>query len=328
MTPIRTARRAALALLVLTLAWLPLTASACQLDTPSQIVSFGSQASLNAGISSQSARAVPNAGISCPGSAIGLLTGNFYIRATISSANAMRLRHSSGDTIAYAAYPSDSSQTPITPGTTYDYYQSGVLQLGSGGVSVPMSYRMPATTGNLSAGTYTDTLTVAWSWRVCPLIGAAGLCIGIPRQGTATSTINLTLTISPDCLIQAPDVDFGSAPLVAGFQPITQTISVRCTKGQSYSVGIGDGLHAAGSQRRMAAGGDYLAYQIYQGVNSPNRWGNSGGARRASTSAEINPGVGTGITAQGFTYRAEILPNQTTPPPGAYSDTLVVDIAF
>ncbi|WP_110685156.1 Csu type fimbrial protein [Salinicola aestuarinus] len=321
--------RAGLLLLALVLGFLPRPSSACQLDTPSQLISFGTQSSLAAGVSAQSARAVPNAGISCPATALTVLPGGFFINATVSSANDLRLRHASGDSIAYAAYPSDNPQAPaLTPGAPFNYYNSGFLQTGSGWVNVPMTFRVPAAAGNLSAGTYTDTLTIVWRWSVCREIGLGGLCLGAPRTGNATSVINLTLTIAPDCIVQAPDVDFGSAPLISGFEPVTQTLLVRCTKGQSFSVGIDNGQHAAGGQRRMAAGGDYLAYEIFQGPASTTRWGNSGGARRASTSAETNPGAGTGITAQGFIYRAEILTDQATPPPGAYSDTLVVDIAF
>jgi spore coat protein U-like protein len=40
------------------------------------------------------------------------------------------------------------------------------------------------------------------------------------------------------------------------------------------------------------------------------------------------PGPANGVTAQLFGYRARIYTDQTTPPTGIYTDTIVIDIVF
>lgn len=307
-------------------------AIACSVVAPTPTASFGTLSSLAVGTESQQIPALPSAGLRCPGSVLGLIVTGDRVNATLSSTNNGRLRNSAGDTIGYSIYADSANQASLALGTTYNYYNSYILGLlgllGGRAADMPMYFRIrPGTATNVSAGTYTDTLTVRWNWSICTGIGIANICLG-RTTGTGTSVISLSLTISPDCVINAPNLDFGSAPLISGFDPVTQTLSVRCTKGQSYSVGIGNGMHASGTQRRLEAGGNYLLYELYQGPSSQMRWGSQGSARRASGQADLQPGNYDGLTWQGFTYRAEILPNQSTPPPAIYTDTLVVDVAF
>lgn len=305
---------------------------ACSVNAPTPAASFGSLSSLGVGTMTQQTQALPSAGLRCPGSVLGLIVTGDRVNATLSSVNGGRLRNETGDTIGYSIFADAAVQAPLTLGTAYNYYNSyilGLLGLLSGqAADIPMYFRtQPGTAANVSAGTYTDTLTVQWNWSVCTGIGIANICLG-RNSGNGTSVISLSLTVSPDCAINSPNLDFGSAPLIEGFDPVTQTISIRCTKGSNYTVGISDGLHASGSQRRLEAGGNYLSYEIYQGVSSQTRWGQSGSARRSSGQADIQPGNYDGLSWQGFTYRAEILPDQPTPPPATYTDTLVVDVAF
>lgn len=84
-------------------------------------------------------------------------------------------------------------------------------------------------------------------------------------------TVELEVT-PPDCMITAPDIDFGSSPLVAGFEPVSQVISLTCTKNSSFSIGLNDGLNASGGQRRMISSGHYLEYEIYKS-STMERWG-------------------------------------------------------
>ncbi|OLO04930.1 Csu type fimbrial protein [Salinicola socius] len=305
---------------------------ACSVNAPTPTASFGSLSSLGVGTMTQQTQALPSAGLRCPGSVLGLIVSGDRVNATLSSVNGGRLRNEAGDTIGYSIFADAAGQAPLTLGTAYNYYNSyilGLLGLLSGqAADIPMYFRtQPGTAANVSAGTYTDTLTVRWNWSICTGIGIGSLCLG-RNSGNGTSVISLSLTVSPDCAINAPNLDFGSAPLIQGFDPVTQTISIRCTKGANYTVGISDGMHASGGQRRLEAGGNYLRYELYQGVSSQARWGNQGSARRGSGQADIQPGNYDGLSWQGFTYRAEILPNQATPPPATYTDTLVVDVAF
>ena len=92
-------------------------------------------------------------------------------------------------------------------------------------------------------------------------------------------------------------------------------------------IGVDDGQNFS-STRRMKFGSDYIAYEIYFPQGSNSRWGHTGPERRSSAQATVNAGVYTGTTSQLFTYQAEVLSGQSTPPPGTYTDTLIVDVQF
>ena len=132
-----------------------------------------------------------------------------------------------------------------------------------------------------------------------------------------------------DCTISAVNIAFGSAPVVSAFSTVSQTASVACTKGSAYTVGFSDGLHplSTGGRRRMISGSNYLAYDIFKRAGT-TRWGSVGAARRASSTAEVNPGNGLGTGSQIFNYNARIYTDQTTPPAGTYTDSVVLDVVF
>ncbi|RAW08682.1 protein CsuE [Halomonas elongata] len=308
------------------------SALACDVVAPNPLASFGVASSLTVAGSAQQTSAQPNAGVECSAPILSVL-GSDYVNATITSANGGQLQVATGDTIDYDISADPGGEVPLTLGTTYDYYNATLLDLlgllgSSDPIELPMYFRtLPGSADNIAAGLYIDTLTVNWNWSVCEGIGIGGLCLG-RDNGSGTSTVTLQLEVLPDCVIDAPDLDFGSAPLVAGFSPVTRTLSVRCTKGQAYSVGLSDGQHAASGQRRMASSGEFLRYELYKGASGLSRWGRQGAERRDSTQADNAPGNHDGVTAQGFIYRGIIDDAQSTPPAGVYTDTVVVDIEF
>ncbi|WP_249040662.1 Csu type fimbrial protein [Paraburkholderia megapolitana] len=77
----------------------------------------------------------------------------------------------------------------------------------------------------------------------------------------------LTLIVTNDCAIAARDISFGAAQDPASFSPVTGGIGVTCTKGLTYTVGIGTGsFPAANGRRQMASSGDgRLQYDIFDG---------------------------------------------------------------
>ena len=100
----------------------------------------------------------------------------------------------------------------------------------------------------------------------------------------ARRTLTVNLTVSNDCTITAPNIAFGSAPVISAFTPVTgQTINLACTKGSAYTVGLSDGQNpvSVGGRRRMISGSNYLAYDIFKSAGT-TRWGSVGAARRAS----------------------------------------------
>lgn len=302
----------------------------CSLSASSPIANFGNISSFAIAESAQQTSAQPGAGVSCDGSLLGLIVIGDEVNATVSSSNGGGMVSSGGDRIGYDIFADAARQEQLQLGTAYNYYNNYLLGLlgilGGTAADMPMYFRTrPDTVGNIAAGTYSDTLTISWNWRVCSGIGILGVCIG-RDTGSGISMVTLALEVTPDCAINAPDLDFGSAPLVGSFSPTTRTITIRCTKGESYSVGLSDGGNAQGVQRRMQAGGNYLTYELYKGAGGNQRWGSQGAERRPSSGAEVNPGAADGMNEQGFVVRGEVDPNQPTPPAGTYTDMVVVDV--
>ncbi|NLC22903.1 MAG: spore coat U domain-containing protein [Oxalobacter sp.] len=300
-------------ILVIVFLFLPgaLHAAACQASTASSSAFYGQVTSITIS-NSQQKTSVTNAGLICGGSLLTALGTDGYIRALISTTNNSTLVNANGDAIPYQIFVDSGYTFQITPGTPINYFNSSLLNLlgliGSNNAPLPMYFRTTTGTLNLSKGTYTGTITIQWNWSVC-------------------QSINLSLDVTNDCVISAPDINFGSAPLVNAFSSVTQTINAQCTKGTVYTIGLSDGNNALSGQRRLANGSQYLSYEIYQGSSGNTRWGSGSGQTRSSAAADVNPGSGTGTTSQGFVYTAKILPG-TTPPAGTYTDTIIINMGF
>ncbi|WP_448089803.1 Csu type fimbrial protein [Pseudomonas azerbaijanoccidentalis] len=294
-------------------------------------VAFGSISSIAVRTSSQASSTL-NGGLSCTGSLLSLLTSNDHFYATVTSSKT-GLVGPTGDVIGYTLYANNSTSYPITRGVQFDFARNGIIDaLGLLGSVVPKTvplYLRTTLGSNVAAGVYSETLSIFWSWDYCSGIGIGSICVGRDIS-SGTTTLTVTLTVANDCTITAPNIAFGSAPVVSAFTPVTgQTVNLACTKGSAYTVGLGDGQNAVsvGGRRRMVSGGNYLAYDIFKSAGT-TRWGSVGSARRASTDAEVNPGNGLGTGSQVFNYNARVYTDQATPPAGTYLDSVVLDVGF
>ncbi|WP_313645902.1 spore coat U domain-containing protein [Pseudomonas sp.] len=290
---------------------------------------FGTLNSTQVRTAVQSASSI-NSGLQCTGSLLSLLTANDRFLATI-TATTSGLVGPTGDVIPYTLYADNSTSYPITRGVAFDFARTGILDLlgllnGTSPKAVPL-YLRTQIGSNVAAGVYQETLTVAWSWNYCSGVGLGNICLG-RDIGSGSQTMLVTLTVSNDCQITTPNISFGSAPVVAGFAAVNQSLSLSCTKGSSYTVGLSDGENVAGGRRRMrSAAGNFLAYDIFKGAGSV-RWGALNTARRSSSDADVNPGAGTGTGSQVFNYNARVYTDQATPPAASYLDNVVLDVQF
>lgn len=273
--------------------------------------------------------------LDCPGVLLAALSAPPSIRATIvGTANGRLLKDPvSGFTIPYQLTGSNGSNgsTVYTDGLAAINF-SGTTAVGlftAGRATLPVNI---ATTGtpNVPAGTYEDVLTVQWTYtNLCQaLVSVGGLCavqllptvvLAPLASGTVNRTLRISLTVTNDCTIAAPNIAFGTAPLPSGFPSLSQAIRLTCTRSMQYTVGIGPGTNAAGGRRQMAAGGNRLAYDIFKADNSV--WGTATGTRSAAALAD-------GINVQTIPYTARIYPDQPAPPVGDYADNVVVDVQF
>lgn len=280
-----------------------------------------------------------NTGFSCSGSGILTLLATNRVTATVQGAtnsNGSQLRlhdPSTGDHIPYILCRDSGCSQSYAVGSQVIWSSTtllGLLNLFNGpGGTLPLYVR--TTPGvHVAAGTYTSRVTLSWSWNICSVGGSAlGVEVCLLRDtGTDTSVVDISLVVSRDCAITAPAVNFGTAALVSSFDPVTQSLTIRCSKDAAYTVGISNGLQPLNGKRRMTNGTHFIAYDVFFPATSGARWGNSGVERRGSGQATTNAGLYTGVAGQTFTYRAEVEPGQVTPPGGTFTDTLVIDVAF
>lgn len=261
--------------------------------------------------------------LSCNGAIITLLPSD-YARATAASTNGFRLKSAAGNSIGYRLSADGAGSVAFTQGSTINYFDSSLLSLLtilSSSSFVPTMYAAPIETPNVPAGTYTDTVTIAWNWRICHGLGIGGVCI-LQETGSATTTITISLIVSADCRIIAPPVSFGTAPLAGSFAPVAQAVAVDCTKGTGYKVAFTSGASGASRPwRAMSDGaGHALQYNLYR-PDGTTIWDETN-ALVAST-----PGTGATTPSQLFPYVARINPAQAVPA-GSYSDTVSVVVTF
>ncbi|MEM6052334.1 spore coat U domain-containing protein [Erwinia sp. P7711] len=307
--------------------------AACTL--PSATANFGTASSfaINTSASATTANVLVNCGA---GSVLSLLSTD-YVRLQLASATffsgtrgTLKIISTGTDAIPVQVCTNTACSNELSVGGTATTYSKAQLLnlLGLGGgqnFSIPLYLRtVPGQV--VAAGTYTVTLNILVNYNICTGIGALGLCLlGSQQSGSGTVPITTTLIVTNDCTtITAPNISFGSAPLVSSFNTVSQSINVICTKGSTYTVGISNGSHAVGAQRYMASGSNLLAYEIYKSATT-SRWGPTGTERASSSGANS---ISTDGLTRTFNYTAQILTTQSTPVAGSYSDSVVVDLSF
>jgi spore coat protein U-like protein len=263
------------------------------------------------------------AGLACTGALLSVLGGS-YARATFNSANAFKLKNAGGDLIPYRLSVDSGGLMVIAQNGTVDYMNVTLLALlGIGsinGFNAPIFAKLTAAP-NIPAGTYTDTISVAWDYHICNGAQVAVVCVAY-ENGQTNTAITVTLEVQNDCRISAPNVSFGSVALVSQFGAVNQAVLVNCTKNATYHVAFSKGLsNVSRPWRTMTSGANSLQYNIYR-ADGVTIWDET----NPLTSSQ--QGTGSTTPSQVQNYVAKVNPSQVTPPPGSYSDTVSVVVTF
>jgi len=144
---------------------------------------------------------------------------------------------------------------------------------------------------------------------------------------TASDNLDISVTIQAACTLNSLDDATATHPTGAtGAQSITGNATVTCNNGVAYTLAMGAGGHASGTQRRVASGTNYLNYVINQG-SSATPWGTNGTVADTSFNAanDLN-GTGTGAaTAHGYTVAYTLAGTEAA---GTYTDQVLVTLEF
>ncbi len=307
-------------------------------STPSGSLTLGPVSSFNVPTLNTTENQV-SGGLGCSGT-LTLLTTQ-YIKYTALNIPT-HLIHTDGTNTANITIL-DYDKNVITTSVTRDLSRLVVVSFFSGpNSSIPFYIRVNEST-NLKPGTYKGHFTMKWFWHI-PYVGVGGFSLyydspnlkthwltgAITDWGTGQdATINLELIVEKDCKINAQNINFGTAPLVSKFNPVTGTVQITCSAQTPYTVGLSDGQNYNQNRRmKNLSSNNYLPYEIYKNTTT-ERWGYLGTERWLSANASQNPGVYDGSATQGYAYTAKIIDDgSNSSVEGTYKDNLILEVAF
>lgn len=154
------------------------------------------------------------------------------------------------------------------------------------------------------------------------LAGAAAFAVSPAFAGNATGSINVGLTVTDDCTIATNDIDFGSTGIVESNIDTSADITIECTKGTAYAIGLDGGSTGNNTAaRKMTAGGaDTVNYQLYSNAGYSTVWGNTVGADTVDSAAATGGNETHTIYAR--------VPSHQNVPIGTYADTITATIWY
>ena len=141
------------------------------------------------------------------------------------------------------------------------------------------------------------------------------------RAATATTTIAVSATVLSYCAVAALPLAFGNYNSGTNSTANT-TVSVTCTNGTPYNVGLdqGTGSGATVTSRLMSGPSSAtLSYSLYSNAGFSTVWGNTIGTNTVT-------GTGSGAL-QNLTVYGKI-PSGQYSGPGAYADTVTVTVTY
>ena len=160
------------------------------------------------------------------------------------------------------------------------------------------------------------------------------LVLGAPtmaQTGTATQNLTVQITITASCTIAAATLDFGSTAgttLVSANVDAATTVSVTCTNGSPYSIGMDNGANFSGTRRmKQGATTNYLGYGLYVDSGRTNAWTTAASSSTCTTTNSCFLGTGNG-SAQSVNIYGRVPSTGTAPPTGTYTDTVTMTITY
>lgn len=193
---------------------------------------------------------------------------------------------------------------------------------GNGTITQVMYARIYNGQGASGTGTYSSRFAGAQSQVDYGYAGS--FTCGASLSARAKSVpFTVRTTNNSSCTVATTVLNFGSQPDLASNRDATNTITVNCSPGTTYAIGLsnGSGGGTGPATRRMTNGAtaDHVTYGIYRDAARTQPWGDVAGV---NTLSGTGTGAGQSVTGYGR------VPVQTTPAPLTYTDTVVVTITY
>jgi spore coat protein U-like protein len=199
------------------------------------------------------------------------------------------------------------------------------LTLGANGQgSLTRSVRGRMSTNQTSAlpGLHTSTFSgsdATVDYGYAPGFACSAATSSRAQQVPFTAQINNTAA----CTVAATAMNFGNLTTMSAQRDATSTITVTCTRGTDYTLGLsnGSGGGTGPTARRMTNPGttNFITYGIYRNAARNQPWGDIPGTNTESRRANGN--------AQNFTAYGRI-PAQAEVRSFTYTDTIIATITY
>lgn len=243
---------------------------------------------------------------------------------------------SGGTTAANRTLASGSNKIPIqiTGGASWptqigngtSYPMEGPISLsvpllgGAKTFTFALAVSLPAPSPLPAAGTYSSTFTSTDFQAIYSVLSLSppSTCTGGSLTATATGTLAISATVVNQCHVAAGNMNFGTAGVLATAVPATSTISLNCNGSIPVTIALDNGATGTGpTARKMTSGVKSVTYGIYRDSAHTLPWGATVGTNTGSAT-----GPSGSVTAFG------LVPAQTTPTPGSYSDVVNVTATY
>lgn len=157
----------------------------------------------------------------------------------------------------------------------------------------------------------------------CLVAALAALTVaGSSVAATVNTTFLVSATVLNTCLVTALPLAFGNYDPNSGTAlDGSTTVTVTCTIGTNYAVGLDAGTTAGGSDtnpRKLTDGTNTLDYGLYKDAARTTAWGNTG-TDRVSATAVLLP---TAHTVYGRIGTGQNVPA------GLYTDTITATVTY
>jgi spore coat protein U-like protein len=252
----------------------------------------------------------------CPSIGAGSGGATASARQMISGSSTLnyQLYQDAGRTVVWGSY---NWALPGTPPTI----DLPIALNGTGSTNLTIYGRVFGGQGTAVPGTYTSTFSATdddFAYGTTLGILPCPNVVVVPQH--AHPTFTASATVLSNCNVIATDINFGSQGILAANIDTTGSLSVTCTAGTAYNVGLGDGHQNAGpTGRAMSLGANTVGYGLYRDSARSLVWG-------STIASNTLGGTGSG-SAQPLTVYARV-PPQATPPAGVYADVIVVTVTY
>lgn len=149
------------------------------------------------------------------------------------------------------------------------------------------------------------------------VLGALALTALPALANSNNASFDVTVQVLASCSISSSNMTFSSITTgTTSNSDATSSLTVNCSSGTPYTIALGNGANYM-NVRRMAWGGSYLNYLLYQDSSRTSEW----------NGVSTKTGTGSG-SDQLFTIYGRIPSGQNLTNTGSYGDTVIATVTY